>query len=203
MKQQSSKKIITAFFFLTSGQIWPLPSFCHFLVPDSFWEAMFLVLTDKRCCLWQDKLSLLSFFLSLISYPLPSYFVVTILSSPCCALPLLLSSFECFEVGFSAAPWEAADPCWVQVHRNLMPASVSLFEKQRSGVSWCTTCPHLVQKKAVARKVLGSQIQRWICVLALLADEMTCLQQWKFYQIIADVFFNYFLSRVIVYKTLQ
>lgn len=111
---------------------------------------------------------MLSFFLTLISYPLPSYFVVTILSSPCCALSLLLSSFECFGMGFSTAPWEAVDPCWVQVHRNLMPASVSLFEKQSFGVSWCTTCPRLFQKKAVAGKVLGNQIERWICGLVLI-----------------------------------
>lgn len=152
MKQQSSKKKNNCISFSYLRSDWSFP-FCHSLVPDSFWEAMFLVLTDKRCCLWQDKLSLLSFFLSLIFYPLPSYFVVTILSSSCCALPPLLSSFECSGVGFSTAPLgKLQTPVECKWSRNVMPASVSLFEKQSSGVSWCTTGLRLCHKKSCCWK---------------------------------------------------
>lgn len=118
MKQQTKfkKKIITPFFFsyLRSDLVFP-HHFCHFLVPDSFWEAMFLVLTDKRCCLWQDKLSsLLSFFLSLISLSLTLLFPCHCSSFPLLCSPSPAFLLQCCRVGFSKTPGEAVDPRWVQ-----------------------------------------------------------------------------------------
>lgn len=123
MKQQTKFKTkncnsIFFFFFLTSGQIWSSPitsatSWCQIL----FGRQCFLSWLTRGAVSGRVIIffAFLLFVFDLFIFH-PLNFLVIVLPSLCCALPLQLSFLKCSRVGFSEASVEGIDPCWVQGH---------------------------------------------------------------------------------------